>query len=72
MNTDASETLITCPLCGEHYSEAEGQSCHGGCPLQSQCNLLGCPRCGYEVPAPTRLTRWLKRWLPSTEGPAED
>ena len=52
---------IVCPLCGTHYSETEGRVCHSACPLQRGCQLLGCPACGYEVPAPTRLTRLLSR-----------
>jgi transposase len=54
---------ITCPLCGATYAETEGRGCRGGCPVSSGCNLLACPRCGYEVPAQTKLTRWLSRWL---------
>ena len=54
---------VTCPLCGTQYGEAEGRACHAGCPIERGCQLLACPHCGYEVPAPTRLTRWLARWL---------
>jgi ribosomal protein L37E len=57
------DSNITCPLCGTRYNETEGQTCHSGCPLQRSCQLLSCPACGYEVPAPTRVTRWLSRWL---------
>jgi hypothetical protein len=60
--TDA-DSVITCPLCGNRYSENEGRTCHSGCPLEHGCQLLACPACGYEVPAATRLTRWLSRWL---------
>jgi len=52
---------VTCPLCGTHYGEAEGRACRSGCPLDRHCGLLSCPTCGYEVPAPTRLTRWLEK-----------
>ena len=65
---------ITCPLCGATYAESEGRGCRGGCPVSSGCNLLACPRCGYEVPAQTKLTRWLAKWLgPDAPrvGPAE-
>ena len=54
---------IVCPLCGTRYSETEGRVCHSGCPLQRSCQLLSCPACGYEVPAPTRMTRLLSRWF---------
>lgn len=54
---------IVCPLCGTRYTEEDGRSCSPGCPLGRACGLLKCPACDYEVPAPTRLTRWLARWL---------
>ncbi len=57
------EPLITCPLCGGRYGEAEGRCCRPICPLSPGCALLRCPHCGYEVPAPTRLTRWLSQRL---------
>lgn len=60
--TDA-DSAITCPLCGTRYSATEGRTCHSGCPLERGCQLLSCPSCGYEVPASSRLTRWLSRWL---------
>lgn len=59
----ATGPIVTCPLCGARYPEEAGRACHQGCPLARGCQLLGCPRCGYETPAPTRLTRWLTRWL---------
>jgi hypothetical protein len=59
---------VTCRLCGACWAEAEGRACHAPCPLGRGCALLRCPRCGYETPAPTRLTRWLSRWLQQTEG----
>jgi len=54
---------ITCPMCGERYDEAAGRACRPECPLAATCSLVHCPRCGYEMPAPSRLTRWLSRWL---------
>ena len=57
---------VACELCGAHYTEAEGRVCHAGCPLERGCQLLGCPNCGYETPAPSRLTRWLGRWFSKT------
>lgn len=57
------EPEITCPLCGTHYSEAEGRACHVECPLHERCGRLSCPYCAHEVPAPTPLTRWLSRLL---------
>ena len=58
-----TDPRITCPLCGAPYSEAAGRACHRQCVLARACQLLSCPHCGYELPAPTRLTRWLARRL---------
>jgi len=55
--------VITCPLCGMRYHEGDGRACRTACPLHAGCALLRCPACGYEVPAPTRLTRVMSRWL---------
>lgn len=63
----ADVDAVTCPLCGRRYTEAEGRACHPGCPLQRGCQLLSCPSCGYEMPAPTRLTRWLSGWFGTAE-----
>ena len=62
------ESQVTCPLCGTRYSETEGRVCYSGCPLQRGCQLLSCPACGYEIPAPTRITRWLTARLKKPEG----
>lgn len=63
------DDLITCPLCGTRYTEAEGRACHMDCPMHRSCHMLSCPYCAREVPAPTRLTRWLSRWLHIAERP---
>ncbi len=54
---------VTCPVCAAHFTESDGRACRASCPLPSGCHLLSCPNCGYEMPAPTRFTRWLGRWL---------
>jgi len=63
MNPAPASETVTCPLCGTRYSETEGRACTTGCPMARSCALLCCPRCGYETPGPTRLTRFLSRWL---------
>jgi hypothetical protein len=59
----AGADLVTCPLCGTSYNQSDGRACRSGCPLSSNCELLSCPSCGYEMPGPTRLTRWLSGWF---------
>ena len=59
----AGDDVVACPLCGAYYREEDGRSCRVRCPLERGCRLLRCPECGYEVPAPSRLTRALARWF---------
>lgn len=49
-----------CSLCGFHFS-SEGANCHTGCALAKHCNLVKCPSCGYEFPAPSRGPAWLQK-----------
>lgn len=37
-----------CGLCG-HRFEPAALACHTACPLGSHCNLICCPKCGYQV-----------------------
>ncbi len=57
-----AEQLITCPLCGHEFSEAD-TLCHHGCPLSPLCRLTRCPACDYELPAKPRGVSWLRRLL---------
>ncbi len=61
-----------CPLCGAGI-EGGGRGC-ASCPLAWNCDLLRCPRCGYQFPRGSRILAWAKRLLrrrPSTiPGPA--
>lgn len=61
-----------CPLCGAGI--AGGGSGCASCPLAWNCDLLRCPRCGYQFPRGSRLLVWAKRLLRrravTTPGPA--
>jgi Fe2+ transport system protein FeoA len=50
-----------CPLCGAGIPGG-GASC-SSCPLAWRCDLLRCPRCGYEFPRGSRLLAWAKALL---------
>lgn len=65
-----ADAFFVCPVCGTQYSDAEGRACRHDCPLQRGCSRLSCPYCAHEIPRPTRLTRWLTRWLGRVEQPA--
>ena len=43
--------LLTCPLCG-HRFEAAGHVACKSCPLQSGCQVVCCPACGYQTVDP--------------------
>jgi Fe2+ transport system protein FeoA len=48
-----------CPLCGAGIVGG-GSGC-ASCPLAWNCDLLQCPRCGYQFPKGSRLLAWAKR-----------
>lgn len=58
--------MVSCQLCG-HEFEPSTAACHSACPLGSQCHLICCPNCGYQVvdESKSRLAQWLARFLPS-------
>jgi Fe2+ transport system protein FeoA len=57
---------MKCGFCGNTFTEEDaGKACQG-CPLHG-CNLLRCPRCGYEMPPEPGLLRWLKKWFVKTQ-----
>ncbi len=34
-----------CPLCSLDFN---GAVCHSSCPFAKGCNMIRCPRCGFE------------------------
>ncbi len=47
--------MTSCPFCGLEYNEEESVSACRQCPMSGGCDMLRCPRCGYEVPRRSRL-----------------
>ena len=60
-----------CPLCGAGIGAGGAAGC-AGCPIAWSCDLLRCPRCGYQFPRRSRLVAWVKRLLgrPAVLAPA--
>jgi len=51
---------MKCALCGYKFDEEKVYSSCKGCFMAKGCELIKCPRCGYEIaPEP----KWLKKIL---------
>jgi len=55
----APPTLFACGLCGHAFTHGD-QAC-GSCALGAGCELVKCPRCGYQFPRESQLLRWFAR-----------
>jgi Fe2+ transport system protein FeoA len=51
-------TLFTCLLCGARFTHG-GQVCTS-CPFAAGCDVVACPRCGYQFPRSSRLVEWVR------------
>ena len=54
-----------CPLCGIDF---EGATCHSSCPMSRGCDMVRCPRCGYEFVESGRILDMLRRFAPFVLG----
>lgn len=52
---------MKCEMCGNVFAREQAASACKGCPLARGCNLVRCPRCGYETVAETRLGALIRR-----------
>lgn len=51
-------TPFTCLLCGAVFTHAR-RVC-ATCPLAPRCDVVACPRCGYQFPRTSRLAEALQ------------
>lgn len=49
---------MRCAFCNHEFDETQAQRSCKGCAKFGGCNMIKCPKCGYEVPPETK---WLKR-----------
>lgn len=49
-----------CSLCGFRF---DGENCRGACPMSAGCEMVRCPRCGYEFVETGVVARLVQRWL---------
>jgi len=52
-------TVFSCPLCGSRFTH--GLANCGACPLNTGCNIVNCPECGYGFPRSSNLVDWVRR-----------
>jgi hypothetical protein len=55
----ADGTLFACSLCGCRFTHG-GQVC-GACPMSTGCELVKCPRCGFQFPRTSRIAETLSK-----------
>jgi len=48
-------TVFACGLCGLEFTHG-GQAC-ASCAIGAGCDLVKCPRCGYQFPRTSQLER---------------
>lgn len=53
---------MKCAFCGYEFDENEGIKACGGRPI-ANCNMIRCPKCGYETLPEPKLIKFLKRRL---------
>ena len=59
---------MICPFCGKTFDGRASRTACGACALLRGCRKIKCPHCGYDLPAETRLMRWLRNKLGKRHG----
>ena len=49
---------MTCTHCKNEFTEEESQAACSKCGSFGGCNLVMCPKCGYEQP---RIPQWVEK-----------
>lgn len=64
-----SDPVTTCALCGYKYRPESHNGCIS-CPLQSECNIICCPECGYTDVDPTKskVVNWISSNILNSRG----
>lgn len=62
MEAASNDTKIKCTLCGAVF-EPKAEAMCSGCPFRKACKLICCPNCGFQIPADSKLTEWVKHKL---------
>ena len=51
---------MICSFCAHEFDETSAQAGCSGCGKSSGCNMIKCPKCGYEMPPEPRWVKKLK------------
>jgi len=56
-------STVTCGFCGTDFSEEASRRACAACSLWGGgCNMVRCPRCGYEMPEEPGLVKLFRKW----------
>ena len=61
-------TTFACGLCGLRFTHG-GKVCTS-CVLSGGCDLVKCPRCGFQFPRESRVVALVRRLLRASRTPA--
>lgn len=64
-------SAVTCGYCGDVFAEDTAQPTCAACPLKGGCQLVRCPRCGYENPVEPQWLSRIRGWIQAREARAE-
>lgn len=56
---------MTCSMCGLKFDREDAAKGCAGCPMSKGCELVKCPRCGFELAPEPEWALKLKRRLSS-------
>ncbi|MCL5025217.1 MAG: hypothetical protein M1531_01805 [Chloroflexi bacterium] len=51
---------MICAFCGYEFDPTQAPACCANCAMSGSCHMVRCPRCGYEAPAESRLSKLIK------------
>lgn len=65
-----TKKMIKCTMCGHRFNPDDHIPCEG-CPVQSGCQLVCCPSCGYETvdPEESKVVQLVSRLFSSRRRP---
>ncbi len=66
---------MICAMCGYEFDPDRAAATCANCAMGGSCHMARCPRCGYEMPAETHLSRLAKslnKWITDRSGRKTD